>query len=355
MNKILDLYINYLICSNGKATATGLSKMTNGDVSHDQITKYLSSCEHGDEELWWEIQDLMEYRKEEECCLIIDDTIAEKPYTDINTINTWHYSGLKGGYVKGINILTCLAQYEDASIPINYRVIGKDKEYIDPKTQEKKLKASKTKNELFRELLGISVTKSINFKHVLADNWFCSKENMNFIHNELKKLFIIGIKSNRLVALSGEDKKKELYHKVSELEIQDGEAITVFVKGVKYPLLLIKKVFTNENGSTGTLYLVTNDVKLSGSEIYKIYQKRWKIEEYHKSIKQNASLCKSPTKKMKTQKNHIFASVCAFLRLEMLKLKSLMNHFAIKEKILIFANKASFENLQKMLYSYDLA
>ena len=39
MNKILDLYINYLICGNGKATATGLSKMTNGEVSHDQITR----------------------------------------------------------------------------------------------------------------------------------------------------------------------------------------------------------------------------------------------------------------------------------------------------------------------------
>ncbi|MBM3208641.1 MAG: transposase, partial [Chlamydiae bacterium] len=31
-------------------------------------------------------------------------------------------------------------------------------------------------------------------------------------------------------------------------------------------------------------------------QIYDVYKKRWRIEEYHKSIKQNASLEKSPTK-----------------------------------------------------------
>ncbi|QGP50313.1 hypothetical protein PsalN5692_01775 [Piscirickettsia salmonis] len=31
----------------------------------------------------------------------------------------------------------------------------------------------------------------------VADNWFSSKENMNYIHTNLNKLFILGIKSNR--------------------------------------------------------------------------------------------------------------------------------------------------------------
>ena len=57
-----------------------------------------------------------------------------------------------------------------------------------------------------------------------------------------------------------------------------------------------KKVYKNEDGSTGTLYLVTNDLESSADRIYEVYQKRWRIEEYHKSIKQNASLEKSPTK-----------------------------------------------------------
>ena len=41
--KILDIYSDYLICQNKYATATGLSDLLSGDISHDKITKYLNS------------------------------------------------------------------------------------------------------------------------------------------------------------------------------------------------------------------------------------------------------------------------------------------------------------------------
>ncbi|MGR3952317.1 MAG: hypothetical protein QRY74_05430 [Chlamydia sp.] len=46
-----------------------------------------------------------------------------------------------------------------------------------------------------------------------------------------------------------------------------------------------------------------------------VYQKRWRIEEYHTSIKQNATLEKSPTKVVRSQKNHVFASIVAYCKL----------------------------------------
>jgi len=43
MNKTyLDLYTDYLLSTFGYATATGLERMTDGEVSHDQITRFLS-------------------------------------------------------------------------------------------------------------------------------------------------------------------------------------------------------------------------------------------------------------------------------------------------------------------------
>jgi hypothetical protein len=39
----LDLYTDYLLSTFGAATATGLSAMVNGDVSHDQITRFISA------------------------------------------------------------------------------------------------------------------------------------------------------------------------------------------------------------------------------------------------------------------------------------------------------------------------
>ena len=35
----LDLYTNYLLCSTGPATATGLSRRLDGALSHDRIPR----------------------------------------------------------------------------------------------------------------------------------------------------------------------------------------------------------------------------------------------------------------------------------------------------------------------------
>lgn len=39
---MLDLYTDYLIASFGPTTATGLSRLLDGQISHDQVTRFLS-------------------------------------------------------------------------------------------------------------------------------------------------------------------------------------------------------------------------------------------------------------------------------------------------------------------------
>ncbi|MDF1827016.1 MAG: transposase [Legionellaceae bacterium] len=94
--------------------------------------------------------------------------------------------------------------------------------------------------------------------------------------------------------------------------------------------------------------LVSSDMHCSADRLYEVYQKRWRIEEFHKSIKQNASLEKSPTKKVKTQCNHMYASMIAYCKLEMLKFKTGLNHFAIKYKLVIRANQIAMQELNNM-------
>jgi hypothetical protein len=118
------------------------------------------------------------------------------------------------------------------------------------------------------------------------------------LHNVIKKKFIIGIKSNRTVALSENKKLKGDFTKVSKLDLEDGQSIKIWIKGIDFALQLIKKIFTNEDGSTGVLYIISNDLEHNADHLYIIYQKRWKIELYHKSIKQNTSLAASPTKRV---------------------------------------------------------
>jgi len=41
--EIFDLYTDYIISSMGSRTATGLSDLTDGEVSHDTVTRFLSN------------------------------------------------------------------------------------------------------------------------------------------------------------------------------------------------------------------------------------------------------------------------------------------------------------------------
>ena len=345
VNNILDIYSDYLICQNKYATATGLSDLLSGDISHDKITKYLNSVDLGSKELWkYAKPQIRKHEDQQGGVLILDDSIEEKPYTDENEIVAWHHSHAKGRHVKGINILSCLVSYGDTVLPFGYEIIHKDVSFSDIETRKVKRKSSISKNQYFRNLIQRSIDNKVLFEHVLADSWFGSKENMEFIA-ALDKKFIIGIKSNRTVALSGKDKKLGKFQQVSSLDMRDGGSKKVWLKGVSFQVMLVKKVFTNEDGSIGVLYLASNDIEHDAAYLYQIYQKRWRIEEYHKSIKENASLAKSPTKKMRSQANHIFASIVAFCKLEIMKVATATNHFAIKYKLLVAANIASMNEL----------
>jgi hypothetical protein len=42
---LLDIYSDYLLISTKKVTATGLSELLDGAISHDQITRFLAGEE----------------------------------------------------------------------------------------------------------------------------------------------------------------------------------------------------------------------------------------------------------------------------------------------------------------------
>ena len=53
MNKeLLDFYTDYLITSTYQTTATGLSELLSGSISHDKITRFLSSEDYTSKQLW---------------------------------------------------------------------------------------------------------------------------------------------------------------------------------------------------------------------------------------------------------------------------------------------------------------
>ena len=122
-----------------------------------------------------------------------------------------------GRSVKGVNFLTVLLEVGGMRLPCGVEFIKKDIWDTDKKTGKKKRKRSKTKNELFREML-VECSRKIHFDYVLADSWFSSVENMICCKEFLKNDFIIALKSNRKVALSLQDKRKGTYININTLQ-----------------------------------------------------------------------------------------------------------------------------------------
>ncbi len=69
---------------------------------------------------------------------------------------------------------------------------------------------------------------------------------------------------------------------------------------------------------------------------------------YHKSLKQNASLERSPTRTVVTQTNHFFAALCGYIKLELLQTTTALNHFALKTKLYLQAAQVAFAALREL-------
>src|SRR5260221_3660206 len=345
--ELLDIYSEYLISAFGQTTGTGLAGLLGGSVSHDQIQRLLSKERLGSAELWQIVKPYMRQMQQEDGVIIIDDSNAEKPYTDENDIICWHYDHSQDRSVKGINFVTSLYHAGGYNLPVGFSMVAKTEYYVDKKDGKQKRRSPESKNEQYRELLTSAKGNHIPFEYVLNDVWYSAADNMRFIKHDLDKDFIMPLKANRKVAVSEQAKRDGQWVRLDQLALEANTCVEIYLESVDFPLLLLKQVFVNEDGSTGIAYLVSSDTTLTAEAMTTIYRKRWPVEPYHKSLKQNASLEKSPTHTVTTQTNHFFAALCGYIKLELLKQSTKLNHFALKAKLYQHALQVAFETLQQ--------
>ena len=349
MDKTLfDLYTDFLLSSFGQASATNLSRLVDGAISHDQVTRMLAGEPKGSVHLWQKVKPLVRAVESTAGVIIIDDSISEKPSTDENELICWHWDHSQNRAVKGINFLTALYHVPGVSLPLAFDLVTKTETYLDPKTNKEKRRSSLSKHDRMPTLLRVCVHNEIRFSYVLADLWYASADNMKFIVVGLEKHFVLPLKENRNVALSEAEQKQGRFVAVDTLSLPVGQTRQLWLEDVPFPLLLTTEVFHNKDGSTGVRYLVTDDLTLDYDYIIQLYQRRWRVEVYHESLKQHAALEKSPTRTETTQRNHFFASLCAYVKLESLKIKTGVNHYALKSKIYLAALKTAYQELVKL-------
>ncbi|MGI4869654.1 MAG: IS701 family transposase [Janthinobacterium lividum] len=348
MTCTLDLYTDYLVSSTGPTTATGLSRLLDGALSHDHITRWLSSTVLGSPALWRQAKPLIrqaeaQRQAAEFAVLIVDDSILEKPHTDTNELICTHWDHSQQRFVQGLNFGSLLYQAGEVALPIAAELVAKTVPVFNAKTQQTSYQSAFTKNEYLQQMLRVA-QQQVAYRYLLADSWYASAENMTLVR-QLGHHFVFALESSRTVALSAEARAKGQFQAMQSLAFPDEQPLRVYLRSVEETVLVARQVFTNKDGSQGTLYLVSSDTDLTQTQLTTIYQRRWRVEEYHKSLKQNASMGKSPTKMPATQATHFFAALLAYSKLEVLKLKHGMGHFRLKAQLYSFGLKAMYSKL----------
>jgi len=87
----IELYTDYLIASFGKTTATGLSEVLGGAISHDKITRFLGKEDYTSKELWKIVKKDVRAIEKKDGVLIFDDTVQEKKYSKESELICWHW------------------------------------------------------------------------------------------------------------------------------------------------------------------------------------------------------------------------------------------------------------------------
>ena len=124
----------------------------------------------------------------------------------------------------------------------------------------------------------------VAYRYLLAGSWYVSAENMTLVR-ALGHHFGFALESSRTVALSAAAQAAGQFQSGQSLVFADTQPLRIYLRSVQEAVLVGKQVFTNQDDSQGMLYLVSSDTDLDQAQLTTIYQKRWKVEEYHKSLK----------------------------------------------------------------------
>ncbi len=103
--KMIDIYSDYLITNFGQATATSLSNVLNGELSHDSITRFLTERELTSKDYWLLVKPTIREVQDENASISLDDVIVEKPHSEETGVIAYYFDHTQGRTVKGMNIV----------------------------------------------------------------------------------------------------------------------------------------------------------------------------------------------------------------------------------------------------------
>jgi len=299
-----DLYCQFLLASQKNFTTTQASDLSS--VSHDQITRWLHSVKLTPNILWEHVEKLVEKKGG---VLVVDDSVIAKQYFRSHELPllSYQYSGAYHKVIQGIGLVNLvLVGKENACLPIDYRIFSKK---ID----------GRTKHMHVQEMITLALHRGIMPSAVVFDSWYGSVKTLKFLEKHTLT-WVTVLKNNRIV-----DHNEHL----SEKQIPK-VGLVVHLKA--YGMIKIFKTFSQAKGEVECL--ATNKLDMTLSDIKTVAAQRWKIEEYHRGLKQTIGIEKCQARSQRSQRNHIFCSIISFVALEVQRMKKNISWYQAKQSII---------------------
>lgn len=309
-------YIHFLVAAQKVFSNTEAAKChpaaREGGPAHDAYTRLLHRCCSDGAALWQEVKDCVSLSGG---LLVIDDSTLDKFYARAIELVTRHWSGKHHRVVQGINLVTLLWTEGQAHLPCDFRIYDKPHDDL-------------SKNDHFRAMLSTAASRGFQPRLVGFDSWYASLKNLKWVRG-LGWLWLTQFKANRLV-----DPNQTGNRPISEVLIPvDG--LIVHLKG--YGLVKVFKIAAPDDRIE---YWATNDLTMSLEQCADNALSMWRIEEYHRGIKQFCGIERAQHRSAQAQRNHIGLALRAFLRLEVHRLRTGTSWFEAKTAIIREAVRA---------------
>jgi len=151
--------------------------------------------------------------------------------------------------------------------------------------------------------------------------------------DSLNKIYYCPLKNNRLVDDTfGQEKYKRIELLEWEQEELDSGKI-IKIKGL--PANKKVKLFRVTVSTNRTDYVATNDLSQSSTDVVQeVCKIRWKIEEFHREIKQLTGIESCQCRKARLQRNHIACAMLVWVRLKNLAYRTGQTIYQIKQNLL---------------------
>lgn len=280
------------------------------DINWRSFSTFVSKAIHDDLNLSVEAAD---------SAFVFDDTIRTRRGKKIEGCSS-HFDHTTRQHVMGQQVLEMGHVSPKGYLPVDRQIYVSSKKRIERQTpfsdsrsavaRDYRTATECNKNEMFRAMLRRAVRNGFRASHVLADSWFCSRENIRAGIDEGLTVIMMMKRGNLKYRFQGREYTAAMLYELVKRRMKPlGRRSRYAVTSLFVELNLqadptepphwirVRLVFSKLRSRTDDAWVVLlcSDPRREPGDILRTYALRWGIEVYFREVKQHLGLLREQT------------------------------------------------------------